>query len=323
MGLAKVIAPLCDHGRRFPQTIPSEIFFIELYYHIRNWFEGTYTLRIIEYFFELFWKILPYILISIILNVVTVRFVRKKDITYSSSSTLVAILTAALIGLVSPLPTYAAIPIGLSLMPAGLPFGAVIAFILSSPLMNPTIFFLTATQISPAMAIARAVTAFLIAVAGGILSSTIFTKLFDRSAIASVSIRRPNKTVYQDVISNSRYMFKYFSISLLLSAAVRALIPPEAIASLLGNNAKVSTLVAIGMGVPFYTCGGSAIPFMETLMELGMGKGPMLAFFTAGPATKLETLYAYKSQLGFKVLIFYLTLTFVFSYVAGIVYSFF
>ena len=57
-------------------------------------------------------------------------------------------------------------------------------------------------------------------------------------------------------------------------------------------------------------------------MDLGMGKGPMLAFFIAGPATKLETLYAYKSQLGARVLIFYLALTLIFSYVAGILYSF-
>jgi hypothetical protein len=33
-------------------------------------------------------------------------------------------------------------------------------------------------------------------------------------------------------------------------------------------------------------------------------------------------LYAYRSQLGIKVLAFYLALTLVFSYVAGVVYSF-
>jgi hypothetical protein len=34
-------------------------------------------------------------------------------------------------------------------------------------------------------------------------------------------------------------------------------------------------------------------------------------------------LYAFKSMLGTKVLIFYLTLTFVFSFIAGSVYSLF
>ena len=296
---------------------------IELYYHIRNWLAGTYTLRILDDFFDLWWKMLPYILISIGLNVLGTRYVRTKKLLSATSSEPLAIILAALVGLVSPLPTYAAVPIGLALMKTGLPFSAVMAFILSSPLMNPTIFFLTATQINLSMALARTVAAFLLAVAGGILASKVFTRLYQEQP-AMVSLRgSAEKTLKQDILANLKYMLKYFSIALLLSSAVRALIPPETIARLLGGDGKVSTLIAIGMGVPFYTCGGSAIPFMETLMELGMQKGPMLAFFLAGPATKLETLYAYKSQMGINVLVFYLALTLVFSYVAGVAYSFF
>ncbi len=275
-----------------------------------------------EYFFELWWKLLPYIIISIALNVLCSRYVRTKRWLNPNSNEYLSIIVAALAGLVSPLPTYAAIPIGLSLMPAGLPFSAVVAFILSSPLMNPTIFFLTATQIGLEMALARTVSAFILAVVGGVLTAKFFTRMYQEQP-AAVSLRqRPNKTLLQDIAGNAKYIAKYFSLALLISSAVRALIPPETIAHLLGGNGKVSTLIAIGMGVPFYTCGGSAIPFMETLMELGMKKGPMLAFFIAGPATKLETLYAFKSQLGTKVLIFYLALTLIFSYFAGIVFSF-
>jgi uncharacterized membrane protein YraQ (UPF0718 family) len=295
---------------------------IELYYHIRNWLEGTYTLRILDDFFELWWKLLPYIIISIGLNVAGARFVRNKTLLHPTSNEYVSIIIAALIGLASPLPTYAAVPIGLSLMSTGLPFSAVMAFILASPLMNPTIFFLTATQISMSMAIARTVAAFLLAVSGGLLTAKVFTRLYQEQP-GIVSLRNSaQKTLAQDILGNSKYILKYFSLALLMSSAVRALIPPETIAKLLGGEGKVSTLVAIGMGVPFYTCGGSAIPFMETLMGMRMQKGPMLAFFLAGPATKLETLYAYKSQLGMRVLAFYLALTLVFSYVAGVVYSF-
>jgi len=265
---------------------------------------------------------LPYIIVSIGLNVSGARYVRNKKLLNPTSSEPLSIVMAALIGLASPLPTYAAVPIGLSLMTTGLPFSAVMAFILSSPLMNPTIFFLTATQINLSMAIARTVAAFLLAVAGGMLTSKVFTRLYQEQP-ATISLRRSaERTLTQDILANAKYMLKYFSLALLLSSAVRALVPPETIARLLGGDGKVSTLIAIGMGVPFYTCGGSAIPFMETLMEMGMQKGPMLAFFIAGPATKLETLYAYRSQLGIRVLAFYLALTLVFSYVAGVVYSF-
>jgi uncharacterized protein len=208
-------------------------------------------------------------------------------------------------------------------MATGVPFSAVMAFILASPLMNPTIFFLTATQISLSMAVARTVAAFLLAVGGGFLTSKVFTHLYQEQPGTGSLRRSVEKSLSEDIVANSKYMLKYFSLALLMSSAVRALIPPETIVGLLGGDGKMSTLIAIGMGVPFYTCGGSAIPFMETLMAMGMQKGPMLAFFIAGPATKLETLYAYRSQLGMKVLAFYLALTLVFSYVASVVYSFF
>jgi uncharacterized membrane protein YraQ (UPF0718 family) len=221
------------------------------------------------------------------------------------------------------MPTYAAIPVGLALMKTGIPFSAVIAFVLSSPLMNPTIFFLTATQIGMEMAIARTATAFLLAVLGGFLTMKVFKHLYQAETPKEPLPLPSQRSFMKDIFHSTKYMAKYFSIAILLSAAVKALVPPEIITRLLAGDAKTSTLIAIGMGVPFYTCGGSAIPFMETLMELGMSKGAMLAFFIAGPATKLETLYAFKSMLGTKVLIFYLTLTLVFSYIAGLVYSFF
>jgi hypothetical protein len=189
--------------------------------------------------------------------------------------------------------------------------------------MNPTIFFLTATQMSLEMAIARTITAFVLAMIGGLLTIKLFKHLYNADAPVPFIKKSSDKSLWSDIYGNTKYIAKYFSIAILLSAAVKALIPPEMITRLLSGNAKTSTLIAIGMGVPFYTCGGSAIPFIETLMELGMSKGATLAFFIAGPATKLETLYAYKSLLGIKVLIFYLSLTFVYSYIAGLLYTLF
>jgi uncharacterized protein len=277
--------------------------------------------RIVKYFVELFLKVSPYLLVSIALNVVVMRYIRVRELQFSPKSELLAIISAAVIGLVSPLPTYAAIPVGLSFAAAGVPFSAVMAFVISSPLMNPTVFFLTATQIGLEMAIARTVTALLLALIGGALTMKLFTGLYQGRPGVEEPQRVAERSLTTEIIGNTKYMAKYFSIAILLSASVRALVPQQAIAALLGGNARVSTLIAIGMGVPFYTCGGSAIPFAQTLMEMGMSKGAMLAFFLAGPATKLEALYAYKRMLGTKVLVFYLSLTLVCSYLAGLLYS--
>jgi len=190
-------------------------------------------------------------------------------------------------------------------------------------LMNPSVFFLTATELGMEMAIARTATAFALGTAGGLLMMTIFRSLSRVPASAPDVPHRPDRTLLMDVWKTLQYTGKYFSIAILLSAAVKALVPPQAIADLLGPHATTGTLVAIGLGVPFYSCGGAAIPFMETLMGLGMSKGATLAFCIAGPATKLETLYAFKTLLGVKVLLFYLVLTFAFACLVGFVYSYF
>jgi uncharacterized membrane protein YraQ (UPF0718 family) len=296
---------------------------VEIYYQIRFWLEGTYTLRILENFWDLLFKIGPYLLISIGISVATTRLLRGKRILFSSRNEVLSVVSAACVGLVSPLPTYAAIPIALALMPTGVPFSAVMSFVIASPLMNPSVFFLTVTELGMEMAIARTATAFVLGVAGGLLVMTIFRTIAHPSASASDPPHRPDRTLLMDIWNTFHYTFKYFSMAILLSAAVKALVPPQAIADLLGSHAAAGTLVAVGLGVPFYTCGGAAIPFMETLMGLGMSKGATLAFCIAGPATKLETLYAFKTLLGVKVLLFYLALTFAFACFVGSIYSFF
>ena len=293
---------------------------IETYFRIRNFLEGTYTLRIIDNFFELLFRIAPYLLISLAINIIVLQFFKGKKINFSSRNQLISIVSGALLGLVSPLPTYAAIPIGISLLSAGIPFSAIMAFILASPLMNPSVFFLTATQLGMEMAVARTITAFLIAVTGGFITMRIFKSIYNQNPVTK-QCEYKNRSIGSEIYRNSLYILKTFSIAILLSAAVKSLVPQNLIASMLGGNNASSTLIAIGMGIPFYTCGGAAIPFMDTLQELGMNKGAMLAFFIAGPATKLETLYAYKTSLGFKVLFFYLVLTLLFSFCAGLIYS--
>jgi uncharacterized membrane protein YraQ (UPF0718 family) len=171
------------------------------------------------------------------------------------------------------------------------------------------------------MAIARSLAAFVLALVGGLLMIKLSPIFYQSDYQPGSDQAKQTRTFSSELLHSAIYMGKYFSITLLLSAVVRALVPPEMVTRLLGGDTKTGTLLAIGMGIPFYTCGGSAIPFMQSLMELGMNKGATLAFFLAGPATKLETLYAYKRMLGGKVLAFFLLLTMLFSYIAGLIYA--
>ncbi|MEA2062736.1 MAG: permease, partial [Gemmatimonadota bacterium] len=120
----------------------------------------------------------------------------------------------------------------------------------------------------------------------------------------------------------SVFILKVFSISLLISAAMIALIPPRFIETVLGGSGQGTILIAMGLGVPFYQCGGASIPIMMALYELGMSKGAILAFFISGPATKLPALYAFRRGYGLRFLGAFLAFTLVGAYAAGLVFNF-
>ena len=243
------------------------------YFSLKDIFDGTYTLQIISSFAELLWLVGPYFIISILINVLISRYLAKRKIDFSSGYQFIDILIAAFIGLVLPLPTYIAVPIGVSLLITGIPFTAVVAFMLASPLMNLAIFYFSWSQLGFEIAFVRVFASFIISVSGGYLGGIIFKKFQPKLIEIQTKVPYVTRTFWLDCWRNVRFLGRYFIIALLLSAAVKALVPAEMIARLLGGNANMSLVAAISLGVPFYSCGGAAIPLVEVLSEMGMNKG--------------------------------------------------
>ena len=291
----------------------------QIYYELRDLLEGTYTLRIIQAFIELFVKIAPYLVISILIQTFLMQLVARQEISLKIKNGFLAILAGSLLGMFSPLPCYAAIPIGLSLLPLGVPFSAVMAFSIASPLINHSVLFLTITQLGIELGIVRVVATLLISVTGGM----IFGKFFNRMVLPDdmkAGTAQYQRSFWKELWRGTLFFGKYFTVALLISAFVKAVVSPELVTRILGHHIHRSLLVAIAMGVPFYSCGGAAIPFVEVLKDMGMNKGAILSFFVAGPATKLATLYIYKSLLGFSALLLFLTITLVGAYFSGLLF---
>jgi len=291
----------------------------EIYFYLLDIFEGTYTLRILQAFFELLIDIAPYFFISILIQCLLNRIIHKKDITLKIKSANLSMFAAGILGIISPLPTYAAVPIGLSFVSLGVPISAVIVFVIASPLLNPSVFFLTITQLGFKIAIARLVAAYVLAILGGFLFRILFRSFKKVQESKLKDQFTPRRSFIKDFYRTSLFLGKYFLIALVISASVKALVSPEWITKIMGPYIQRSLLIAIALGIPFYSCGGAAIPIIEVLRDMGMNDGAILAFFIAGPATKIETLYIFKSLLGLKILFFYLLLTIIGAYFLGLI----
>ncbi len=290
-------------------------------------FFRTYTYRILDNFLELALGLLPFLIAGIFAVALLQRFtLRLPQITILRSNSAPGIAAATLAGIAAPLPVYLAVPFSAVLLSAGMPAAVVIAFLVACPLIDPNLFLLTWGAFGLPMAIARVLTAFCLGAGAGLISKNVAGRFTLRpadelagSALDSHNFGRP---LWLALRKQGLFILKIFSISLLLGAALMALVPPEFIRTLFSGSGYSAILIAIALGVPFYQCGGASIPIMEALHQLGLSGGAVLAFFISGPATKLSALYAFQAGFGLRAVALYVAFTMAGAFLAGVFYSF-
>jgi uncharacterized membrane protein YraQ (UPF0718 family) len=221
-------------------------------------------------------------------------------------------------------------------MAAGFPAAPLMAFLIASPLMNPSLFVITWGVIGPEMAVARALSALVLGLTGGMIADVLSRRRvvdFGRSVTPDFSGRshhpptvvgtsgRGVMTFLHQCKGMTLFIAKYFLLSLLLAAAVQVLIPPRWIVNLFGGRDFNSVLMGGLLGIPFYVCGGGTVATIAVLIGMGMGQGAALAFFLTGPATKISTILTLQAVVRRKVMTLYLCVTLLGGVLLGYGYS--
>jgi uncharacterized protein len=104
---------------------------------------------------------------------------------------------------------------------------------------------------------------------------------------------------------------------------VGALLPEESVARWVGGDGFVANLVASVIGAMWYFATLTEIPILETLIGLGMGRGPALALLLAGPALSLPSIAVIYSVIGFKKTAVFVGLVVIMSAVVGMIFGWF
>jgi len=291
-------------------------------------FPRTYTYRILENFWEFLSDLYPYLAAGILIVVLLQRAVPGiHRLRFLRSDSTVNIFAAALVGTAAPLSVYLAVPLSAVFILSGIPASVAVAFLFACPILDPNLFLLTFGALGPQMALARLVSALCLGFGAGVIYRKFGGRLPLNPSRSLTGDPAPHarslneKNFWVSIRRQSLFVVKIFSVSLLLSAAIKALVPPEYVRSLFGKSGYFSILLAIALGVPFYQCGGASIPIMQALYELGLSKGAILAFFISGPATKIPALYAFREGYGNRFLAIYLIYTLAGAFAAGVVFN--
>lgn len=307
-----------------------------VWYKFLDLYSGSYTQKIIIESIDLLDQLWPFLISGIVLSSVVKVFVSKQSIAkvFTQRRSNMTIVLAAFVGVLSPLGSYVIIPLSAALFVVGLPIPVLMALMVSSPIINPNLFFLTAGAMGLEMAVMRILAAFILGTSAGFITKYLInTKRLDPTSILQSSpdinawVQTETdislKAFYTDLYRMARYVSKFFFLAIFLAASIKIVVNPTCILRFLSDNSFLSVLITTGAGIPFYVCGGAAIPIVQQLAELGLSQGSVLAFFISGPVTKLANIAMMQSAFRKNILHIYLAVGIGGAFLFGLIYSVF
>ena len=260
-----------------------------------------------------------------------------------SGPPLLAVVSAALMGALSPFCSCGVIPIIVALLAMGVPLAPVMAFWLASPLMDPSMFVMTSSVLGLEFAIAKTMVAIVIGLMGGwgayLLTKTgvITAVLKDgigNGGCAGSRIRDPKAVVWKfwteparwsiaasSFKTNALFFGKWLLLAFVLESLMLAYLPNDLIAKVAGGTGAWPVLLATLVGIPSYLNGYAALPLVSGLMTQGLSPGASMAFLVAGGVTSLPAAMAVWAVARGRVFAAYLTFAFVGALASGLVFA--
>lgn len=202
-------------------------------------------------------------------------------------------------GALTPFCSCSTIPLLLGMLNAGVPFASAMAFLFSSPLLNPVIIYLFIILLGWKVAALYFAVTFAAAVAIGLL----LDGLGFASQVKSVAAVRSRCDCQQGTDARSRIrrsadfalsLFRQLVPYLLIGAGIGAFIhgfvPTELISRIAGPGNPLAVPVAAIIGIPIYIRAETMIPIGLALIEKGMSIGAVLALVIGGAGASIPEL---------------------------------
>jgi uncharacterized membrane protein YraQ (UPF0718 family) len=254
----------------------------------------------------------------------------------------VMIVFAALMGALSPFCSCGVIPLIAALLAMGVPLPPVMAFWLASPIMDPSMFVLTAGTLGMTFALFKTAAAIGIGLLGGFGTSALMSagwfaeplregvgnggcaggKIRAPKPVAWSFWREPSRrsTFGRNALDNTLFLGKWLALAFLLESLMLAWVPAELVAGTVGGG-WLPVLGATLVGVPAYLNGYAALPLVGGLIEQGMAPGAGMAFLLAGGVTSIPAAIAVYALARLPVFLAYLGFAFLGSLAGGLLFG--
>lgn len=275
--------------------------------------------------------ILPYFVASILVAsaINTSNIAKERIRLFTKSHPLKMIVVASLLGTLSPFCSCGVIPVISGFLMAGAQISPVLAFWISSPLMDPNTFFITLGGLGPEMALFRLGSAFFMGLFAGVvglffergkhLKPDVLNPQHETASCCSCPCSKPSKLklFLNNSMSASVYLGKWLLLAFVLEAIIINYVPMDWIGHILGKDSPYSIPLASLIGLPMYINGIGAVPIVKGLMIKGMSNGAAMAFLISGPVSTIPAMLAVTAVARRKLFVAYLLIGLIGSLIAG------
>ena len=118
-----------------------------------------------------------------------------------------------------------------------------------------------------------------------------------------------------------KLIFPILLVGVFVAGVLKAVLPPDWIASSVGGNSLQANFIASLAGALMYFSTLTEVPILKALMDLGMGKGPALALLLAGPALSIPNMLVLRTVMGTQKTMVYVSLVVVMATITGFIFG--
>lgn len=199
----------------------------------------------------------------------------------------------AAFGALTPFCACSTIPLALGFIKAGIAFGAIMSFVIASPLLNPIIL----TMLAALMGVKAALAYFVVVFAASILFGLALEKLGGADYVRKIRLlgggqeEEPPvpeqfggkvKLAFAKAWADFRGVLVYLLIGVGIGAAIYGYLPQDFVLRYAGPGNVFAIPVAALIGVPLYIRAETAIPIGVSLLKKGMDIGAVIALIIGG-----------------------------------------
>lgn len=246
---------------------------------------------------------------------------------------------AIFLGALTPFCSCSTIPLLKAFLEARVKLSVCLAYLFTSPLINPIIFSMLSITFGLKLSLTYVVfLVFLIFIVSFVFSkfkeesflkhipkntkSNIFTQtthnpsnfIFKQKSCCANTQDKPKnitinyKELFKESLKNYKKLLPYIVVAVFIGAFIHDFIPQEILQKYLNGNEILSIVLAAFLGIFLYLRAETIIPIGLILLQMGISQGVIMSFLIAGAGCSLPELVLLKQMFKMKFLLLFIAI---------------